>query len=542
MPFETTGARASAMPTTSAPALSWQDGALVRHGREHRMLSGALHYFRIHPDQWEDRLRRLAAMGANTVDTYVAWNFHERTEGDIRFDGWRNLGAFLRLCTEVGLDVFLRPSPYICAEWSNGGLPHWLTARVAALRTSDAAYMAAVERWYDELIPRIAPYQAAHGGPIVAVQVENEYGSYGSDRAYARFSDGALPPVPPPPTYLAPRTVELVPMASVYDVIQSYEVIADTPIPQTFEQLGVEDGLVAYTAVSLVPEVDVLAIDGLHDRATVFIDGIRVAILDRDGTTTVTLAGSDRPVEITVLVESLGRINYGPRLGEHKGILGGVRVGRRLVHGWLHRALPLDERPLLAAPAPPGADGLAVAAVNVAAPADAWLAFPDSAKGMVWLNGFLLGRYWAAGPVRTMYAPAPLWRAGANEICVLDTDALGTTLEIRDRPDSALARSSSAPARPCCDKPRTRASRRAARTVKHPQPAITVAGMAAPILSAATPVVAARPVCGTQAQRTTARISSPPINFHRSAGTCSEFQMARVEHTNPAHAEQRALP
>lgn len=145
----------------------------------------------MHPDQWEDRLRRLAAMGANTVDTYVAWNFHERVEGDVRFDGWRDIERFIRLAGEVGLDVFLRPSPYICAEWSNGGIPFWLSGRVAALRTSDADFLAAVDAWYDELIPRLVPLQAAHGGPIVAIQVENEYGSFGSDPAYlAHLRDG----------------------------------------------------------------------------------------------------------------------------------------------------------------------------------------------------------------------------------------------------------------------------------------------------------------------------------------------------------------
>ncbi|WP_205807748.1 beta-galactosidase, partial [Microbacterium sp. K36] len=149
---------------SGAPALSWRDGEILRDGVPHRILSGSIHYFRVHPDQWEDRLRRLAAMGANTVDTYVAWNFHERVEGDIRFDGWQDVERFVRLAGEVGLDVFLRPSPYICAEWSNGGLPFWLTGRVSALRTSDPAFLAAVDAWYDALLPRLVPLQAAYGG------------------------------------------------------------------------------------------------------------------------------------------------------------------------------------------------------------------------------------------------------------------------------------------------------------------------------------------------------------------------------------------
>lgn len=183
---------AFSLPQDVSPAITWRDGQLTRDGRPYRILAGALHYFRVHPDQWEDRLRRLAAMGANTVDTYVAWNFHERVEGEPRFDGWRDLEAFIRLAGDMGLDVYLRPSPYICAEWSNGGLPFWLTGRVSALRTSDPEYLAAVDRWYDALLPRIVPLQAAFGGPIVAMQIENEYGSFGSDSAYLEHQRDAL--------------------------------------------------------------------------------------------------------------------------------------------------------------------------------------------------------------------------------------------------------------------------------------------------------------------------------------------------------------
>ena len=111
-------------------------------------------------------------------------------------------------------------------------------------------------------------------------------------------------------------------------------------------------------------------------------------------------------------------------------------IGRRLVNGWTHRLVP-QEAPTAA----PGldrsaeaSDGVAVASFDIAEPLDAWLAFPGGSKGMVWLNGFLLGRYWKVGPQETLYAPAPLWRAGRNEIVVLDTDGLGATVEIRDEP------------------------------------------------------------------------------------------------------------
>ena len=181
-------------------------GELLRGGRPHRVLAGSLHYFRVHPDQWADRLARLAAMGLNTVDTYVPWNFHERTRGRFRFDGRRDMERFLALAQETGLDVIVRPGPYICAEWDNGGLPAWLTGLPGMRpRSSYRPFLDEVERWFDELLPRVAAAQAGRGGPVVAVQVENEFGSYGDDRAYVawvrtRWSSTASPNCCSPPT------------------------------------------------------------------------------------------------------------------------------------------------------------------------------------------------------------------------------------------------------------------------------------------------------------------------------------------------------
>src|SRR2546430_8866638 len=97
-------------------------------------------------------------MGLNTVDTYVAWNFHQPRRGRPRFDGWRDIGRFLELAQEAGLDVIVRPGPYICAEWDNGGLPAWLTGMPGARpRSSHRPSLAAVGATFVSLIPRIAP-------------------------------------------------------------------------------------------------------------------------------------------------------------------------------------------------------------------------------------------------------------------------------------------------------------------------------------------------------------------------------------------------
>ncbi|MFD6879589.1 MULTISPECIES: beta-galactosidase family protein [unclassified Streptomyces] len=169
-----------------------QDG-FRRAGRPHRIVSGALHYFRVHPDLWEDRLRRLRAMGANTVDTYVPWNFHETGPGKADFTGPRDLGRFLRIAQDIGLDAIVRPGPYICAEWDFGGLPARLLAVDGLhLRCSDPRFQAEVNSWLDLAVPELLPHLASRGGPVVAVQIENEYGSYGNDARYRADLDEAL--------------------------------------------------------------------------------------------------------------------------------------------------------------------------------------------------------------------------------------------------------------------------------------------------------------------------------------------------------------
>ncbi|GLW55283.1 glycoside hydrolase family 35 protein [Kitasatospora phosalacinea] len=153
-------------------------------GRPLRILSGAVHYFRSRPEQWPARLAAVRAMGLNTVETYVPWNLHEPAPG--RRERLGELGAFLDEAHRQGLWTIVRPGPYICAEWDNGGLPGWLTARVGRrARTGDPAYLAAVDAHFDALLPQVVERQWGRpGGTVLMVQVENEYGAHGSDAAY----------------------------------------------------------------------------------------------------------------------------------------------------------------------------------------------------------------------------------------------------------------------------------------------------------------------------------------------------------------------
>ncbi len=157
-------------------------------GAPFQIISGSIHYFRVVPDYWRDRLEKLKAMGCNTVETYIPWNLHEPRKGQFRFDGILDVERFVRLAQELGFYVILRPSPYICAEWELGGLPAWLLAEDGMrFRCAYPPFQRHVEDYYRALMARLVPLQIDRGGPVILMQVENEYGSYGNDKTYLRW-------------------------------------------------------------------------------------------------------------------------------------------------------------------------------------------------------------------------------------------------------------------------------------------------------------------------------------------------------------------
>ncbi|MEV5656413.1 beta-galactosidase [Streptomyces sp. NPDC052291] len=562
-------------------------------GKPVRLLSGALHYFRVHEGQWDHRLAMLRAMGLNCVETYVPWNLHEPRPGGFRDVG--ALGRFLDAAQRAGLWAIVRPGPYICAEWENGGLPAWVTGRFGRrVRTRDAGYVDAVRAWFAELLPQVVARQVDRGGPVIMVQAENEYGSYGTDAAYlgqladlltgsgvvvplftsdgpedhmltggsvpgllatanfgsgaceafrvlrrhqasgplmcmefwcgwfehwgappvvrdpaqaagalaeilecgasvniymahggtnfggwaganrsgplqdqrllptvtsydydapvdeygratekfrlfrevlAGYADGPLPALPPEPVGLAPVRAELTGWAPLPAVLEALgdEETAESGVPPTFEELGVDRGLVRYRVAVPGPRRPyTLGVSGLRDRAVVYVDGVRREVLGEESAALEEpVAG---PAEVELWVESLGRVNYGPRLGEPKGITGGVLHERQYLHGVRARALRLDafDEPGAVAGVPfvpvdgEGWAGLYRGTFDVAAGADhAGLGLPGWTRGFVWVNGFCLGRYWSAGPQHTLYVPGPVLRDGVNEVWVLETEGAG---------------------------------------------------------------------------------------------------------------------
>jgi len=154
-------------------------------GRPFQIIAGAIHYTRVPRAYWRDRLKKARAMGLNTVETYVFWNLHEPEPGRYDFSGENDVAEFIREAQQEGLFVILRPGPYVCAEWEFGGYPAWLLKDPSTqVRTQDPKFMVPATRWLHRLGQELAPLQSTNGGPIIAVQVENEYGSFGSDHVY----------------------------------------------------------------------------------------------------------------------------------------------------------------------------------------------------------------------------------------------------------------------------------------------------------------------------------------------------------------------
>ena len=574
------------------PTFTIQDDRFLLDGAPFQIISGALHYFRVPRAYWADRLAKARWMGLNTIETYVAWNLHEPRPGEFHYQADLDLPAFVRLAAEHGLYVLLRPGPYICSEWDLGGLPSWLLADAdMRVRCAYPPYLDAVDRFFADLLPRVAPQQITRGGPILMVQVENEYGSYGDDQVYLRHladrlrlggidvplftSDGSLPDMqhsgslpgalatvngfdplggiralrkvhPGGPGMMTefwdgwfdhwgrPHTGRTVrktarqldralaagasvnlymwhggtnfgfmnganvllgrywpdvssydydaPLSEAGDLTPKYHAFrrviarhapvpegpapADAPklspgvlpvrgradlwahlpapvhaaAPLGMEALGQDYGFTLYRHTLRVPARGCLRIDGLRDRAQVFVDGRPLGVLDRDHPRQALKINAPAGARLDILVENLGRVNFGAALLDRKGILGGVRLGERFLFGWEMFPLPMSDLSSLRFTPSASLDGPAFFLVpfELAAPADTFLHTPGWTKGAAWVNGHPLGRHWQIGPQRSLYVPGAYLRAGVNELVLLELHgARRAQVELRDRPAPA---------------------------------------------------------------------------------------------------------
>jgi len=550
-----------------------------------QIISGALHYFRVIPEYWEDRLTKLKLCGLNTVETYVPWNAHEPRPGEFHFEGMLDLVRFIRLAQKLDLLVIVRPSPYICAEWEFGGLPAWLLADPGLqIRCMYGPYIEAIDRYYDELIPMLTPLQCTQGGPVIAMQIENEYGSYGTDKEYLSYLEvamtkrgvdvplftsdgphhdmlqgGTLPHIfktanfgsrsaesfetlrkyqpegpmmcmefwngwfdhwgeehhtrdvsevtecldamlsagasvnmymfhggtnfgftsganfdkqyqptvtsydydaplsesgDPTPKYHAfrdvisryrelPRLPDVLvsPKAAFGKILLTEQALLLENIPNIsechrlvnplpMEMLGQASGFILYRTFVSGPRPNApLILQDVHDRAHVFLDGKFVGVQDRNdvdkGSMLIEIPAQGAKLEI--LVENMGRINYGPHMLDRKGITQGVRLQNQFLHGWdvfclpLERLDPLKFRAVIKTDKPAFYRGT----FEVDEPVDTFVALDGWTKGVCFINGFNLGRYWNTKPYRNLYLPGPLLKKGRNEIVLFELEGQG---------------------------------------------------------------------------------------------------------------------
>lgn len=160
-------------------------GSFLLNGKPFVVKAAELHYPRIPRPYWDNRIKLCKALGMNTICLYVFWNAHEPQPGQFDFSGQNDLAEFCRLCQKNGMYVILRPGPYVCAEWEMGGLPWWLLKKKdIRLREDDPYFLERVGIFEKEVANRVKGLTIQHGGPILMVQVENEYGSYGVNKKY----------------------------------------------------------------------------------------------------------------------------------------------------------------------------------------------------------------------------------------------------------------------------------------------------------------------------------------------------------------------
>ncbi len=173
--------------TTSTFALA--DSVFLLNGKPFQIISGEMHYTRVPREAWHQRMKMAKAMGINTIGTYVFWNVQEPEKDSFNFSGNSDIAAFVKAAQEEGLWVILRPSPYVCAEWEFGGYPYWLqNEKGLVIRSKEPEYLAEYKKYIDTLGKQLSPYLITNGGNILMVQVENEYGSYGSDKQYMEIN------------------------------------------------------------------------------------------------------------------------------------------------------------------------------------------------------------------------------------------------------------------------------------------------------------------------------------------------------------------
>lgn len=552
-------------------------------GKPLQLISGEMHPSRIPREYWRHRIQMAKAMGCNSIAAYFFWNYHEVKPGVFDFSSEnRDIAEFIRICQQENMWVLFRPGPYVCAEWDFGGLPvSLLKIPDIKIRCMDPRYMKAVESYISAMARQIKSLQVTAGGPILMVQIENEYGSYGNDKAYlerlrqlwlmnginvpfytadgptpymleagnidgaaigldsgsseadfeqakkrnpnvpafssetypgwlthwgekwqrpdtnelkkevefllktkrsvnfyvihggtnfgftaganafsptayqpditsydydapineqgqptakyfmlrnliSKYSAAPLPAIPAPQKVIYVQEIPMKRVQSIWDVLPA-PVTSPQPLPM--EMLDQNQGLMLYRTELIGHKSGKLTIWEPHDYALVFLDGVFIDTVFRDGgkwTVDLPKTSTTQNPVLEILVEGMGHINFAQFMIDRKGITDRVTLNGMTLMNWQHFSLPMNETFVAKALKQPrfstvGRNGqFFTGQFMLEETGDTFFDLSDYGKGMVYVNGHLLGRYWNIGPQQRIFCPANWLKKGKNEIVIFD--------------------------------------------------------------------------------------------------------------------------
>lgn len=559
--------------------LTVKGSQLYINDTEFHIRSGAVHYFRIHPSQWRDRLKKLKECGLNTVETYIAWNVQEPRPGVFVKEDGTDFERFIEIAEELDLYVIVRPGPYICAEWEMGGFPSWLlNVDGIELRHYNKQYLGYARRYLEWVIKICKPHFSTNGGKIIAMQIENEFGGFGSpDRKYMEYlknlydelgvdvltftSDGTWSdclengcidgvlmtanfgsrtesafaelekrrPGEPKccmefwngwfdqwgtehhtrdaqsvvdelktiiasggnfniymfcggtnfgfmngsncnPTFepcitsydygatltengditeqyrlikkllTGNDTTETGSKTAEYGKLTEFSVkglfdnseafsktIKNSPV-KCMEELGQSYGYIMY-------EADITGLEGVidigepHDRAMFYADDELIGVYERGRDyEPVSVNGSEK---LRVFIENMGRVNYGPRVFDKKGLLNNINIGGKEITEYDITCYEFDNVPEMHTGMNFPQPAVYTAEFDIDYVADTFIAPTGFTHGVIFINGFNLGRYRHMGPQQTLYVPAGVLKKGRNIVEIVD-------LYPSDKPEAEL--------------------------------------------------------------------------------------------------------
>jgi len=395
----------------------------VLDGKPFQILAGELHFQRIPKEYWKDRLLKARAMGLNTVCTYVFWNILEPEPGQWNFNG----------------------NKVFCSELYPGWLTHWGEAW-ASVKTEEVL---ADLRWLLEN-GKSFNFYVFHGGTnfgfFAGANYGNEYQpdvtSYDYDAplnemgqptpkyfairdalAAGRPGGAALPEIPGPlPVIEIP---EFTPSRST-SIFDNLPRPIPSPQPRPMEAFSQNFGFILYRTRLIGHHSGKLTITDVHDFANIYADGRYLGSLNRAKKgATIEIPKADPPVQrLDILVEGMGRINFGQQMIDRKGITDRVTLNGMTLMDWEVFPLPMETRNIAALKFADAAGEIPgtyfQGTFDLASTGDTYLDMSRWKKGVVWVNGHNLGRYWEIGPQQRLYCPAPFLKVGRNDVVVFD--------------------------------------------------------------------------------------------------------------------------